>query len=97
MNDEEDLSTCSSFNGADCTEKLCSIVVVDSDQAKRPALEEEESSEGEEEEVRCSSVKSFDVAVTLATDLYLFLVEKGEEQATENFIQDVKLSDRKGL
>ena len=49
--------------------------------------------------MQCSSIKSFDAAVTLATDLYLFLVEKGEEQATDNqqvlsAIQDVKLSDK---
>ena len=72
------------------------MVAVVSGQA---ALEEEESSERDEEEVQCSSIKSFDVAVTLATDLYLFLAEKGEEQATDNqqvlsAIQDVKLSDK---
>ena len=51
--------------------------------AKRPALEQDESSDEEEEE-QVTSILSFDTALTLAKDLLLFLLSKGEEKVAED-------------
>ena len=56
--------------------KLRADAVLDYSQAKRPALEYDNDSS--DEEVECTSIKSFDVAMTLSKDLLLFLIEKGE-------------------
>ena len=46
----------------------------------------------------CTSIKSIDVALTLARDLQLFLIKKEEEKAAEyqqkviSFLQDAKIS-----
>lgn len=82
VNGEEGLATCTTFDGADqpsWRERMRSAVV-DTPAAKRPALDDGSS----EEEVQCTSIKSFDVALTLARDLQLFLTEKGEEKAVED-------------
>ncbi len=50
-----------------------------------------------DKEVLCTSIKTFDLALTLARDLQLFLIEKDEEKAAENqqkvisTLQDAKL------
>ena len=50
-----------------------------------------------DEEVKNTSIQSFDVALMLAKDMLLFLEEKGEEEAAENqqkfvsALQDAKL------
>ena len=49
------------------------------------------SEEEEEQEEEHTSIKSFDVPLTLARDLQLFWIEKGEEKAAEdNILQDAK-------
>ena len=64
-------------------------------------MEEEESSDEEDEENEVvTSIQSFDTALTLARDLLLFLVGKGEEKAAEeqqrviSTLEDAKLSAR---
>lgn len=82
---EEDLTTCLTFDGAsdaNWRETLRTVVASDfASEAKRPALEQDESSD-EEEEV--TSIQSYDTALTLFKDLQLFLVSKGEEKAVED-------------
>ena len=100
---EEDLTTCFTFDGDSETnwrEKLRTTVVSEcGSTAKRPALEQEESSDEEEEE-QVTSIQSFDTALTLAKDLLLFLLSKGEEKAAEDqqrvisTLEDAKLSSR---
>ena len=98
---EEDLTTCFTFDGAseiNWREKFRTTVVSECESAaKRPALEQDESSV-EEEQV--TSILSFDTALTLAKDLLLFLLSKGEEKAAEDqqrvisTLEDAKLSAR---
>ena len=83
--DEEDLTTCYSFDGAseaNWRERIC--VEVCNNAAKRPALEgnghDDESSEEEEEEPEISSITSVDVAMALSKDLLLFLLDKGKRR-----------------
>ena len=57
---------------------------MDCSQAKKSALEEEDNYDSSDEEVKCTSIKLLPVALTLAKDLMLFLVEKGEEEAIEH-------------
>ena len=72
---EEDLTTCFTFDEAskiNWREKFRTTVVSECESAaKRPALEQDESSDEEEEQV--TSIQSFDTALTLAKDLLLFL------------------------
>ena len=81
-------------------EKFCTTVVSECESAaKRPALEQDESSDEEEEE-QVTSILSFDSALTLAKDLLLFLLSKGEEKAAEDqqrvisTLEDAKSSAR---
>ena len=66
--------------------------------AKRPALELDESSDEEDEEV--TSIQSYDTAMTLAEDLQLFLASKGKGKAAEDqqkvisALEDAKLAAR---
>lgn len=101
INAEEDLDTCLTFDQTEANwrEKMCTAVVSDSISAtKRPCLEEVSSDEEEEEEK--SSIQSYDTALTLAQDLLLFLVSKGEEKAAEaqqnviSSLHDAKLMAR---
>ena len=61
---------------------------------------QEESSDEEEEEEQVTNIQSFDTALTLAKDLLLFLVSKGEEKAAEDqqrvisTLKDAKLSTK---
>lgn len=104
VTDEEDLTTCYSFDGAsegNWRERMRADVC--SNAAKRPALDGNEStcSEEEEEEPEVSSITSVDVAMLLSKDLLLFLLDKGQEQAAEyqqkiiSTLQDVKLNNKK--
>ena len=98
---EEDLTTCFTFDGvseANWRENLHTAVVSHcGSAAKRPALEQDESSD-EDEEV--TSIQTYDTALTLAKDLQLFLVSIGEEKAAEDqqkvisALEDAKLSAR---
>ena len=68
--------------------------------AKSQGLKEENDSSDDEEE-EPTSIKSFDTALTLASDLLNFLEEKGEEKAAEyqykviSALQDAKLQNYK--
>ena len=98
---EEDLTTCFTFDGASNSnwrENLRTAVLSESGTAaKRPALELDESSDEEE---AITSIQTYDTALTLAKDLQLFLVSKGEEKAAEDqqkvisALEDAKLSAR---
>ena len=96
---EEDLTTCFTFYGAseiNWREKFHTTVVSECESAaKRPALEQDESSDDEEEEV--TSILSFDTALTLAKDLLLFLLRKGCRRSAKGHfstLEDAKLSAR---
>ena len=100
---EEDLTTCFTFDGAsegNWRQNLRTAVVSDcGSAAKRPALELDESSDEEDEEdEEVTSIQNYDTALTLAKDLQLFLVSKGEEKAAEDqqkvisALEDAKLA-----
>ena len=61
-------------------------------------MDAEEDESSDDEDLECSSIQSFDVALTLARDLLLFLEERREEAAAENqqkvisALQDAKLT-----
>ena len=87
VDEEDDLSTCYVFDKtekSDWREGLRVEVLEDCSEPKRPALGNENDSHSSDEELECTSIRSLDVALTLAKDLMLFLVEKGEEEAAEN-------------
>ena len=83
---EEDFTKCFTFDGSEAGME-----------AKRLALELDESSDQEE---AITSIQTYDTALTLAKDLQLFLVSKGEEKAAEDqqrvisALEDAKLSAR---
>ena len=89
---EDDLPTCLTFDGEDDVNLRLSLrsTVVEGCLPKRQDLDAEE-------DLQCSSIQSFDVALTLAKDLSLFLEERGDEVAVENqqkvisALQDAKL------
>ena len=96
---EEDLTTCFTFDGVSEANWRENTAVVShcGSAAERPALEQDESSD-EDEEV--TSIQTYDTALTLAKDLHLFIVSKGEEKAAEDqqkvisALEDAKLSAR---
>ena len=78
---EEDLSTCLTFSGADETnwrDRLRSTVVMDSLARGCESSDEEEVEE--EEDTPCTSIKSFDGAVTLAKDFFFFWWRKEQKR-----------------
>lgn len=62
-----------------------SAVVTEYCQAKRLSVEgtefEDNESSDEEEEVQSSSIKSFNVALTISKDILLFLLERRRESS----------------
>ena len=67
---------------------------MDCNQAKRPALDDE--NESSDEETECTSIKSFDVALTLSRNLLLLLIEREEGAAEDqrkviSALEDAKL------
>ena len=74
--------------------KLRAEALLDCNQAKRPALDDD--NESSDEETECTSIKSFDVALTLSKDLLLSLIERGEgaaedQQKVISALEDAKL------
>ena len=87
LDPEDDLCTCFTFDEtekSDWREGLRAEVVTDGSPPKKATIEKENTSDSNDEEVECTSIKSLDVALTLSKDLLLFLVAKGEEEAAEN-------------
>lgn len=89
VEEEDDLSTWFIFDETEKSnwrEGLRVEVLEDCSQPKKAAIgnEDEDDSDSSDEDLECTSIKSLDVALTLAKDLMLFLVEKGEEEAAEN-------------
>ena len=75
MNNEEDLPTCLTFDGDDDVNFHLALnsAVEEGYLPKRLELDAEEDESSDEEVLQCSSIHSFDVAVTLIKYLLLFL------------------------
>ena len=98
---EEDLTTCFTSDGSRDTnwkENLRTSIVSDCDYAAgRPTLQVDDSIEEDEE---MTSIQIYDTVLTLAKDLQLFLVCKGEQKASDalhrviSALEDAKLASK---